>query len=470
MVGTVDLLNKPPLQEVTTASTKRYPGKARSKASDDSVSSTEGDDATYSTREYRRARFLLASPVLDKDGIFSPPTLTAQGTVIFDIKDTKMANSAMSNVFTSMMDRFSLQNHFLWCYLYQGHVDPLTCALLTHSEFEYLPLSNIDAQFMDGRKFRYLFLVPDSKTLALERETNLGSRSHEEMLGERSSNLSKLDKKIRHSHNVFSPQAFAAWMANCAGYQASVYANTWSGSGTAPYTATNTFLFRMFHKFADLVTYGKARQFFKLSTGNPACIFLWLTSVVDQATILITSGVSDPMNVTKVLKGQYSAIPSDKYYEAIDLINDASDRFHKSISGTDSAPTCLLVTNYENDQAQKVAAKTAKKAPPEQSSTTAPDSKKPRLTRGQGDYFLWSKEGRMPHPPEADKTKWVCLMHTRKGLTCSNPRCPMVHSSPTEWTHSTLNAWIAVVRATDGLLFNDATVPHDIVVKSLNIA
>jgi hypothetical protein len=268
LVGTVDLLNKPPLQEVTTASTKRYPGKARSKASDDSVSSTEGDDVTYSTREFRRARFLLASPVLNKVRNFSPPTLTAQGAAIFDIKDTKMANSVISNIFTSMMDRFSLQNHFLWRHMDQGRVDPLTCALLTHSEFEYLPLSSIDAQFTDGWNIRYLFLIPDSKTLALERETNLGTRSHEEMMGKRSSNnLSKLDKKIRHSHNVFSPQAFAAWMANCAGYQALVYANTWSGSATAPYTAANTFLFCMFHQFADLVTYGKAQQFFNVTQG-----------------------------------------------------------------------------------------------------------------------------------------------------------------------------------------------------------
>jgi hypothetical protein len=31
------------------------------------------------------------------------PTLTAQGVAIFEIKDTKMANSTMANVFTSMM-------------------------------------------------------------------------------------------------------------------------------------------------------------------------------------------------------------------------------------------------------------------------------------------------------------------------------------------------------------------------------
>ena len=470
LVGAVDLLNNPPLQEVTTTASKRPTGKARSRASDGSVSSTEGDDTTFSAREYRRARFLLASPVLDKTGNFSPPTLTAQGAAIFDIKDTKMANSAMSNVFTSMMDRFSLQNHFVWRCLDQGRVDPLTCALLTHSEFEYLPLSNIDAPFTDGRKFRYLFLVPDSKSLALERETNLGTRSHEEMLGERSANLSKLDKKIRHGHNVFSPQAFAAWMANCAGYQASVYANTWQGSETSPYSTENTFLFRTFHQFADLVTYGKARQFFKLYTGSPIRILLWLTSVVDQVTILVTSGVSDPMNVNKILRGQYTSIPTDKYYEAVDLVNDATDKFQKIISGTDSAPTCLLVTNYENDQAQKVSARAPRKSPPELTSSTPSDPKKPRLNRGKGDFFLWSKEGKMPHPPEADKTKRVCLMHARKGLTCSNPRCPMIHSPPTEWPKSTLEAWIKVIRDTDGLLFNDDTVPHDIVVKTLNIA
>jgi len=126
LVEAVDILNKPPVQEVTNAPRTRHPRRARSKMSDDSVSSTDGDDATYTTPEYRRASYLLASPVLDKAGNFSPPTLAAQGAAIFDIKDTKMAYSAMSNIFTSMMDRFSLQNHVLWHYLDQGHVDPLT--------------------------------------------------------------------------------------------------------------------------------------------------------------------------------------------------------------------------------------------------------------------------------------------------------------------------------------------------------
>ncbi len=66
------------------------------------------------------------------------------------------------------------------------------------------------------------------------------------------------------------------------------------------------------------------------------------------------------MNVNKVLKSQYSTIPSDKYYEAIDLVNDATDKFNKIISGTDSTPTCRLVTKYEHDQAQKVSAKPQK--------------------------------------------------------------------------------------------------------------
>jgi hypothetical protein len=70
-------------------------------------------------------------------------------------------------------------------------------------------------------------LVPDSKAIALKQENTLGLCAHEEMLGEKSSNLSKVDKTICHSHNIFSPHAFAAWMATCAMYQASVYFNAY---------------------------------------------------------------------------------------------------------------------------------------------------------------------------------------------------------------------------------------------------
>jgi hypothetical protein len=209
-----------------------------------------------------------------------------------------------------------------------------------HREFEYLPLMKFDTPFTEGRKFRYLFLVPDSEALAEDREA---SHSHEEMLGEQSSNLSKLDWNIQHSHNVFSPHAFVAWMANCAGYQASMYTSTWNGRPEAPYFHENTILFSMFHQFADMVTDGKTWYFFKMASRSPVRILLWLTSVADQATILLTSGVSGPMNITCVLKGQNSAIPTANYDEARTLIADTIDKLGKIINGTDSAPSCLLV-------------------------------------------------------------------------------------------------------------------------------
>jgi len=79
----------------------------------------EGNEPSYLTRDYRRTRFLLASPVIDNKGNFTLPTLMPQGMAIFEIKDTKMANSAMSNIFTPMMDRFSYENHYLWWYIDQ---------------------------------------------------------------------------------------------------------------------------------------------------------------------------------------------------------------------------------------------------------------------------------------------------------------------------------------------------------------
>jgi hypothetical protein len=184
-------------------------------------------------------------------------------------------------------------------------------------------------------------LVPDSKALALERENTLGLCAYKEMLGGKSLKLSKVDKTFCHSHNVFSPHAFAAWMANCVAYQASIYLNAWEGHLQAPYALSNTFLFRTFHQLADLVKCGKAHQFFKMYMGSPAHILLWLTSMVDQVTILVMARVSDPININHVLKGQYASIKIAKYYEAVSLVYDTWDKFNKIILGMDSAPTCL---------------------------------------------------------------------------------------------------------------------------------
>ena len=83
------------------------------KASDDLMSSTEADEATFSSRKYHQAKFLLGSQVLGKDGSFKPPILMPQASAIFDLKDTKMANLAMSSIFTSIMDKFHVNYHFL---------------------------------------------------------------------------------------------------------------------------------------------------------------------------------------------------------------------------------------------------------------------------------------------------------------------------------------------------------------------
>ena len=76
----------------------------------------------------------------------------------------------------------------------------------------------------------------------------------------------------------------------------------------------------------------------------------------------------------------------------------------------------------------------------------------------------------MPMPPESDKTKRVYLLHAHhgSGLSCTNGRCPMLHSSPSEWPESTLNGWIKLIRETNGLTFNPDIIPGDIVMKSLN--
>ena len=79
-----------------------------------------------------------------------------------------MANSAMSNLFTTTVDSFGDKTHFLWGQLYQEKVDPFTSTLLIHSELKYLPLTSINAPVALGCKFQYLFLVPDSKALAEE--------------------------------------------------------------------------------------------------------------------------------------------------------------------------------------------------------------------------------------------------------------------------------------------------------------
>jgi hypothetical protein len=75
LVKAADALNRPPLPEVNTSPEKlgRATRKGRAKSSKDSVSSKEDEGPAYTAKDYRCAKFLLASPVLSNSGVFPPP-------------------------------------------------------------------------------------------------------------------------------------------------------------------------------------------------------------------------------------------------------------------------------------------------------------------------------------------------------------------------------------------------------------
>ena len=64
LVKAADALNRPPIPEVNTSpgKTGRASRKARAKSSEDSVSSKEDEVTSYTAKDYRRAKFLLANP------------------------------------------------------------------------------------------------------------------------------------------------------------------------------------------------------------------------------------------------------------------------------------------------------------------------------------------------------------------------------------------------------------------------
>ena len=117
-------------------------------------------------------------------------------------------------------------------------------------------------------------------------------------------NLSKLDTTIRHSSHVHTPSVFATWMANCAVYQASAYVcdvNNWESSD-------NPVFYQMFHSFASMVTSGQSRYLFKMCPIPPSRVLLWLTSVVDQATIHLTAPVGETINAHHILHDESDKI------------------------------------------------------------------------------------------------------------------------------------------------------------------
>ena len=94
------------------------------------------------------------------------------------------------------------------------HHDPLVYAQYAMSYYEVATMMSIELTGESKKHFCYFYLIPDSKSLAKEREHTAYDREAEELLGESKENLSTVRTTITTSTTINAIHHLRAYLAN----------------------------------------------------------------------------------------------------------------------------------------------------------------------------------------------------------------------------------------------------------------
>ena len=391
------------------------------------------------------------------------PTLTENGEWIYRNTDRASINEAMANMFANIPETLATSTDFLHREVDLPHHDPLVYAQYATSYYEVTPMQSIELTGESKKRFRYFYLVPDSKSLAEECEAASYDREAEELLGEAKENLSKVKTTITTSTAINTVHHLRAYLANiCAVIEAQFDCDL---SLTDIHTPA---LFVVARTFALHLSSASMRSYLKKSNRPHKPLVLWTVQMIDQLSILLTHPLRHTKNAFLVTNDRLSEVASEKFVEAFELLDDCTSALRKLECGTGTIPSCPLLVADEAKAAKAKLDKAPKRtAGPDHTGAglVTPDTKRQRGQRpgdttpsadDLGGTLIYTGSDMMPTVNESTPSLRLCAARQRVGRHC--PRgtaCQMIHDMDiSKWPDATFAKWAALVDKTPALEWN----------------
>jgi hypothetical protein len=405
------------------------------------------------------------------------PALTENGEWIYRSTDRAGINEAMVNMFANIPKALAHSTDFLHREVDLPHHDPLVYALYATSHYEVSTMQSIELTGESKKRFRYFYLVPDSKSLAEERETVSYDHEAEEFLGEAKENLSKVKTTITTSTAITSVHHLRAYLANiCAIIEAQFVSDLSLKDIHTPA------MFVVARTFALHLSSASMRSYLKKTNRPHKPLVLWTVQMLDQLSILLTHPLRYAKNAFLVTNDRLPKVASDKFVEAFELLDDCVSTLRKFESGTGTIPSCPLL------QANKAKAKMDKtpKRPagldPHGPGLITPDLKRQHGSKlgnaaPSGDdlnsMLVYTGTDMMSTVNETNLSLRLCAARQHVGRHC--PRgasCMMIHDMDiTKWPDATFAKWAAFVDRTPALDWNRKVVdPAKVAARSSKLS
>jgi len=369
----------------------------------------------------------------------------------------------MANMFANIPEALSQSTDFLHREVDLPRHDPLVYAQYATSYYEVSSMQSIELTGESKKRFRFFYLVPDSKTLAEERESASYDREAEELLGESTANLSKVNTTITTSTAINTVYHLRAYLANiCAVIEAQFVCDLSLKDIHTPA------MFVVARTFALHLSSASMRASLKKSNRPHKPLVLWTVQMLDQLSILLTHPLRHTKNVYLLSNDRISEVATDKFVEAFELLDDCVSTLRKFECGTGTIPSCPLLQADEAKAAKAKLDRTPKRMASNDNAGmgfVTPEPKRQRNSK-PGDStpspddlsgtLVYTGSDMMPTVSEANPSLRLCAARQRVGRNC--PRgtsCMMIHDLDiTKWPDATFAKWSALIDKTPALEWN----------------
>ncbi|KAL3803843.1 hypothetical protein HJC23_004005 [Cyclotella cryptica] len=284
------------------------------------------------------------------------PTLTENGEWLYCSPDRAGINEAMANMFANIPEAISQSTDFLHREVDLPRHDPLVYAQYASSYYEVSTMQSIELTGESKKRFRFFYLVPDSKSLAEERESASYDREAEELLGEAMTNLSKVNTTITMStaiNTVYHLRCTSR--TSVLSSKPSLLATCPSRTSTRPPCSSSPGPSRCTSRRPPCALSEKSNQPHKP-------LVLWAVQMLDQLSILLTHPLRHTKNTYLLANDRIAEIATDKFVEAFELLDNCVSMLRKFECGTGTIPSCPLLQADEAKTTKSKLDKSAKRA------------------------------------------------------------------------------------------------------------
>ena len=411
----------------------------------------------FSDEEQLAVKFRLRSCGYDeKTGALTIPELTTDMENIFF---SGMSNSRrcdhLEQLLASPKHLEPTDIDFLHRVLDMPAFDKATVAFLANTKVATSHMFDMDGPYT---KLRCFMFAPDDDATAKFRETVSNAREIEMLVGEESTNLTKMRTDIIFNQRVLFPDVFLGLLANlCYVYEKTVVVDL--ADWDAP---TNPLGYRFFRQLALFVTNVPFRSFAK-TCPRPTLqrVMAWLLQMCDQVECLLNEVPTCLSNPIHALRGDANKIRTDALRSALALKNEILDRATRIVTNTESVPGCNLNTSIDNklakrkmDEQRKTEVKTFTEADIKRIKAEAQKEVAKMSFPDTSGCLVYDKPGNMPSIAQPDPKKRLCAAYAREGFSCKRRggKCPMIHNKhPPTWPLWLLKPWLEQVDKTEGL-------------------